>query len=266
MVRQLRKYGEVLVVTAESGLAYPIDVLARAAMMAIIIFVFTQLWMVTFQLSPRPSVAGFGLPQMVWYLVLTETVVMSCPRTFSKIDQEVKSGDLAYVLNRPYSYALFQYSTYMGTGCLALPINFAVGAALAFALAGPPPTPAIAWPAVVLAILLAMSLNFAVELGIGLLAFWFEDTYAFFWIYQKLVFTLGGLFLPLDLFPPALRQIAASLPFTSIAYGPAKLAASFDVERFLATVGTQFIWLAAIGAVAALLYSRGVRRLDVNGG
>lgn len=266
MTPKLRKYSQVLAVTAQSTLAYPIDVLARAGFMAVVIFVFIQLWAVTFQVSGRSSVAGFDLPRMIWYLVLTETIIMSCPRTFTRIDQDVKSGDLAYALNRPYNYALFQYATYMGNGLLALPVNFAVGAVLALALAGSPPIPALAWPAVVVASLLAMSLNFVVELGIGLLAFWFEDTYAFFWIYQKIVFTLGGLFLPLDLFPPVLRQVAANLPFTSISYAPAKLAAAFDVERFLDTVATQIFWLAVLAAVVTLIYRGGVRRVNVNGG
>src|SRR5262249_35255440 len=112
MGRALRKYLAVTGVTIQSGLAYPLGTFARAGLMAIVIFVFAQLWGTTFRLSGRTVVAGFDLPRMVWYLVLTETIVMSCPRLFSKIDQEVKGGELAYVLNRPYSYALFQYATY----------------------------------------------------------------------------------------------------------------------------------------------------------
>jgi len=114
--------------------------------------------------------------------------------------------------------------------------------------------------------LLAMSLNFVIELIIGLLAFWFEDTYAFFWIYQKIVFTLGGLFLPLDLFPNGLRQVAAALPFTSISYAPARLSAAFTAQLFAATAATQMGWLLVLGLLAGVVYSRAVRRLSVNGG
>ncbi|MBI2940708.1 MAG: ABC-2 family transporter protein [Chloroflexi bacterium] len=263
---RVRKYGEVVLVTAQNGLAYPVDTFARSGFMVVVIFVFVQLWTVTFELSGQQSIAGFDLPRMIWYLVLTETIVMSCPRLFSRIDQEVKEGDLAYALGRPYNYALFHYASYLGNALLALPLNFAVGAALAFALAGPPPLPAVAWPAVASAAFLAITLNFAVELAIGLLAFWFEDTYAFIWIYQKVVFTLGGLFLPLDLFPGALRRLAEVLPFSSIAYGPARLVAGFDTALWATTVATQLFWLAALVGLVALLYRRGVRRVNINGG
>jgi ABC-2 type transport system permease protein len=60
--------------------------------------------------------------------------------------------------------------------------------------------------------------------------------------------------------------VAAHLPFTSIAYGPARLAADFDVARFLGTVALQIFWLVVVGAVAALVYRGGIRRINVNGG
>ncbi|HEX5417885.1 MAG TPA: ABC-2 family transporter protein [Chloroflexota bacterium] len=266
MSRHLKKYLAVLSITAQSGLAYPLDTFARCGFMAMVLFVFAQLWTATFQLSGRPLVGGFDLPRMIWYLVLTETIIMSCPRVFTKIDQEVKNGDLAYTLNRPYNYALFQYAAYLGNAALVLPINFLVGGALAYLLAGPPRVPLAAWPAIALCAVLAISLNFVVELVIGLLAFWFEDTYAFFWIYQKTIFTLGGLFLPLDLFPETLRKIAENLPFTAIAYAPARLTARFDEGLFLSTLAEQLLWLLLLGGAAALIYRGGARRLNVNGG
>lgn len=266
MFQSASKYLAILSITAQSGLAYPLDTFARCGFMAMVIFVFAELWTTTFQLSGRALVGGFDLPRMIWYLVLTETIIMSCPRVFTKIDQEVKNGDLAYTLNRPYNYALFQYAAYLGNAALVLPINFLVGGILAYLLAGPPRVAPTAWPAIALCAVLAISLNFVVELVIGLLAFWFEDTYAFFWIYQKTVFTLGGLFLPLDLFPETLRRIAEKLPFTAIAYAPARLTASFDEGLFLNTLATQLIWLLILSGVAALIYRGGARRLNVNGG
>ncbi len=265
-MRALRKYREVLLVTIQSSLAYPLEAFSRAGFMAIVIFVFIQLWRFMFHVSPNASFAGYDLSRMIWYLVLTETIAMSSPRTFDKIDQEVKSGDLTYTLSRPYSYPLFHFAQYMGNVLLVLPVNFAVGAVLALSLAGPSHLSLAGWPVVALAALLAICLNFTVELTIGLLAFWFEDTYAFFWIYQKFNFTLGGLFLPLVLFPSGLRIIASKLPFSSIAYGPARLTAGFDAGLVFSTIGTQLFWLVLLGGVAALVYRGGISRLHINGG
>ncbi|MHB8575523.1 MAG: ABC transporter permease [Dehalococcoidia bacterium] len=265
-MRGLRKYGGVSLLTMQTSLAYPAEAFARSAFMAMIIFVFIQLWSATFKLSGHAAYGGFDLRRIVWYLVVTETVVMSSPRTFDKIDLEVKQGDLAYNLTRPYVYGLFHAAAYWGSVVLVLPVNFVVGGALAWATVGAPPVSAGIWPALLLTVLLAIALNFAVELAIGLTAFWFEDTNAFFWIYQKLTFTLGGLFLPLTLFPSWLRAIAERLPFSSIAYAPARLVAGADVGLVLGTVATQGLWLVALAGAASLIYRGGVRRLNVNGG
>jgi ABC-2 type transport system permease protein len=262
----LRKYRGVLLATVQTSLAYPVEAFARCGFMLILIFVFVQLWSVTFRTSGVSSVGGYDLPRMIWYLVLTETIVLSCPRLFDKIDTEVKGGELAYTLSRPYDYPLFHFAQYLGHVALVLPANFAIGAVLALALAGTPHLAPALWPVVALAVLLAICLNFLIELTIGLFAFWFEDTYAFFWIYQKLTFTLGGLFLPLSLFPSLLRRFAGWLPFSAIAYAPARLVAGFDAATAAGTLLTQAIWLFVLGGLVMLIYRGGIRRLNINGG
>src|SRR5579884_2056052 len=180
-MKHAQKYAGVMLLTVQTSLAYPLDAFARAGFMAVIMLVFIQLWTATFKLSGYSAYAGFDLRRIVWYLVITETVVLSCPRTFDKVDLEVKGGDIAYTLTRPYTYALFHAAGYFGNVLLTLPANFAVGAALAWIAVGPSPLGLAAWPALVATGLLAIALNFVVELVIGLLAFWFEDTYAFYW-------------------------------------------------------------------------------------
>ncbi len=192
-MRKLRTYTAVMLTTAQSWLAYPLEAFARTSFMLVVIFVFTQLWSVTFRVSGQSSIAGYDFRRMVWYLVFTETISMSVTRVFDVIDQQVKSGELAYTLAKPYSYPLFHFAQFMGGALLALPANFLAGAGLALLFAGPPPTNPAAWPVIALAVLLAICLHFAVGLSIGLLAFWFEDTNVFYWIYQKTTFVLGGL-------------------------------------------------------------------------
>src|SRR5579875_3095294 len=180
--RPLAKYVAVIDVTAQNALAYPLETFSHCGFMAVLIFVFIQLWRTTFLLSGRHSAGGYDLPRIVWYLVFTETVMVSAPRTFDKIDQEVKGGDLAYQLTRPYAYSLFHAAQYLGGVAVLAPANLLVGGALAWIAVRPPPIGAAVWPALAAAGLLALLLNFAAELAIGLLAFWFEDTFAFYWI------------------------------------------------------------------------------------
>jgi ABC-type glutathione transport system ATPase component len=63
-------------------------------------------------------------------------------------------------------------------------------------------------------ILLAMTLNFCVQGMIGLCAFITEDVQSFQIIYQKFLFILGGMLIPLDFFPGWLRDVSLILRST----------------------------------------------------
>jgi ABC-type uncharacterized transport system permease subunit len=61
----------------------------------------------------------------------------------------------------------------------------------------------------------------ALYLGIGLLAFWLQDVSPVYWVWQKLMFVLGGLMLPLDLYPSVVQRAAEFTPFPVLLAGPA---------------------------------------------
>jgi ABC-2 type transport system permease protein len=116
------------------------------------------------------------------------------------------------------------------------------------------------------AICLGLTLNFMCETAIGLLAFWFEDTVPFFWIYQKIMLTVGGTMLPLEFFPVWLAAIARLLPFAAAIYVPARLFVAFSWEGFFGLVALQGVWLALLGIGLALLFDHASRHVQVHGG
>jgi ABC-2 type transport system permease protein len=83
---------------------------------------------------------------------------------------------------------------------------------------------------------------------------------------QKLVFVVGGFFIPIDLYPPWLAGIARWLPFAFSAYWPASTMIGFSVRGFLTALAGAAAYVALIGGFAALLYSRGRRRVHAQGG
>ena len=137
-MRKLAKYSAVLTATALSSLMYPRDMLVPAAFMALVLFVFVQLWTVTYEQTGGGPIAGLTRGDLIWYLVFTETVVLSAPRIAQRIDEEVKSGGLALALLRPYNYVLYHLARYWGEAVLRLPLNFSVGATIALVASGLP--------------------------------------------------------------------------------------------------------------------------------
>jgi len=169
------------------------------------------------------------------------------------------------VLNKPYNFLLYQFSTSMGETVFRAVLNAVFGSIVMWLLAGPPPN-ALGFLFVIPAILGAWILNFCISVIIGLAAFVTEDISAFQWIYQKFAFVLGGLLIPLDFYPAWLQAIAKGLPFSSMVYGPARLFVSPTLAALARTLAMQLVWIAGLGLLTAWAYRRGVAVLTVNGG
>jgi energy-coupling factor transporter ATP-binding protein EcfA2 len=108
-------------------------------------------------------------------------------------------------------YPLYHLAGFWGETLVRVPINALVGGGVALVAVGWPHTS----PSAILATLLlgagAITLKGMFGVLIGLSAFWVEDTQPAEWIYNKFVLTIGGLFLPLELFPGWLATIARGL-------------------------------------------------------
>lgn len=264
-VGQLRKYWYIFQIQVLNSLAYPGELIGRSLMIIPFMWIFAQLWKVTFAAAGTEAINGLTLQDTLWYLVITETIELSRPRVGNNIADAVKDGSIAYVLNKPYNFLLYQFSTSMADTVFRAVMNAIFGGLIMWALVGPPPHPLgflIALPAVVG----AWVLNYCVAVLIGLAAFVAEDVNAFQWILQKLSFIFGGLLIPLDFYPAWLRSIADALPFSAMVYAPARLFVTPTLEGLLNTLGMQLVWIAALSLLTVLAYQRGVKSLTVNGG
>jgi ABC-2 type transport system permease protein len=114
--------------------------------------------------------------------------------------------------------------------------------------------------------LVAAALITALYLCIGLLAFWLEDISPVYWVWQKLAFILGGLMLPLDLYPHWVQGVAALTPFPAILGGPASFVLSSASPRPGWLALSLLFWCTATGYAAWWIFRRAASNLTVNGG
>jgi ABC-2 type transport system permease protein len=264
--RRVRKYIAVLQVSITSNLAYIAEVFFRALLLIVLVFILSQLWKTTFASRGVKTLSGFSIADMVWYLILAESIAMSLPALTRRIDQEVRSGQLAYLVGRPCNYVLYNFAQYLGERIVRFVMNLLVGIVLAFILVGMPHFTwmgMVAWPLVVF---LALCIDFVAYMTIGLLAFWTENTDSFSLIFSRLTLVLGGVLAPLEIFPQPLRSIAQALPFSTILYGPSRTLVHFEFDRFVALLGQQVLVLAVGGLILFAVYQVAIRRVNINGG
>lgn len=261
----MRKYIAIFQINLLNSLAYPAELVARSGMIWVFMWVFFQLWQVVFRASDATILNGLTLNDTVWYLLLGETLELGRPRLARVISEQVKNGSIAYLINKPYNFLLYQLANGLGESLPRMGMLFILGGALVWALAGPPPA-LWHWPVALIALIAAWLLHFCVNALIGLAAFVSEEVAPYEWIYQKLIFILGGMLIPLDFYPTWLQTVAKSLPFAYMMYGPARLFVEPSLAIFLQILLGQLIWLAVLGGIVAIAFSRGMRRLAINGG
>ena len=73
------KYIAVSRITLLTNLAYFTELLWRTVFMSLIIFIFSQLWAVIYSGTGAQSLGGLTYQQMIWYLVMTEAIVLARP-------------------------------------------------------------------------------------------------------------------------------------------------------------------------------------------
>lgn len=217
----------------------------------------------------RGRVGAFTRGDIItYYLVIGIAWYIIGGRINTQIARGIKDGTLAQHLLKPYAalsyYIVGEQTWKIVSLALALPVYLLLIVLFRHDLRLAPTPSRVALAA--LATLCAAAIFIALEVIIGLLAFWTTDTRNLFEVYDLLLYLASGELVPLALFPPWLTPALGALPF--------RYTFSFPVEVFLSKLDGQGLasgflwqigWLAALIGLARLLWVRGLRRYSAAG-
>lgn len=261
------KYLEIFKVSYSSSSVYLANLVFQSITVVFRVWIFTQLYKVTYSVAHSTDIGGLTIPMAVWSLTLVQGFQTATqPSLIRMIEEEVKSGSLAYSINRPYSYLLFHYFGFLGRTLPKLVTNLIIGAIATVILVG---FIQFTWMGLLLGVLLVFfgyTLDFAMQFIIGLSSFWVEDTSAFRWIYSKMFLIFGGAIVPLSLFPDAVRNIGELSPFAQLYYGASRIIVNFDSTLFERFFIAQLFWVALFMLIASFMFKKGVKNVSINGG
>lgn len=262
----MRKYLAVLWTDARQQTAYRGEFLLRGVMIAMFLFIFVWLWRALYTISGQGEIAGMRFPQVIWYLAMTETMILSGSRVFEEISEAVKSGDLAYTLVRPYSYLGFEVAHSLGGSLPRMGLNLVTAGVVVLAFVQRLETTAAGLAGFALLAAGGLLLDAMIAVLIGLGAFYLEEVKPLYWVYSKLLMSVGGMFVPLDMFPRWLQQVSSWLPFRLIIYAPARTFVAFDAGFLLRALAGQGLYLLLAAGLLWAVWRRGQRRLVTHGG
>ncbi len=262
-MKKIKKYFSIFNTSVQNNFMYFFNFLMGTAFFVFILFVMAQLWKTIY--TGKSMIEGLRFSQVIWYLIITETIVLSRSNFHNEINDTIKSGDLAYLLIRPYSFIGYHIFNSLGEIMPKLVAHLGVGLIVGLFLTGTMELNSY-FPLVLVTILLGSLVNFFLYMAISLTAFWTEDNTAFFFIYSKLIFFIGGMMIPIDFLPDWLQGVSKVLPFSYVTYWPARLAVAFDWQIYYKVLTGQVVYIGLIALLASWIYRQGVRQVNVNGG
>lgn len=274
--RDVHSYAIAASTSMRERLAYSGNFLGSMFTYALFIFVFSRVWASAY--AGATQIAGYTMSMAVWYFIIAEMPGFGFGRAFWNLSRDIKNGQIAYLLARPYDYIGYNLAEKFGGSLVEAGVILFEGILVGLALIGIPPLVqhgalGATWPLaeaarllfVVLSLLLAGLLNFFLQMAIAMTAFWLEENEAFFWIFQKFALIVGTL-IPIEFLPARAASIAVWMPFPYLSYAPARIAVAFSMSEASSLVMRQLVWVIMAFILAKIIFARGSRRLSLNGG
>ncbi len=227
------------------------------------LLIFSNLWQVATQRMGAPL---FDPTQLLWYIAFNEWIILSIPETATQMEQDLRSGKLAYLLPRPIPYLGAIFAEALGGLIVHLVVLgfvtfsftwFSVGH---FPLGLGPSLLSIGFG------LLAGIIGILFQMLIGLSAFWLQSIEPFEYIWEKLLFTLGGLILPLSIYPEWLQKIAYWSPSAALLGQRSALVIDFSWLKAFELFGILMTWCLIATLTLLWVYQKGLRILNIEGG
>lgn len=263
----MKKYLYIYKATLIENLSYIANVILGFINFFVMMFIFLNLWQYIYSDNSQ-IINGYTMQQMIWYVLITEVLWFGTRNKIltREISQDIKSGNIAYNINKPYNYVFYIIAKHLGEITMKFIMFVIVGIVIGVCFVGTIQNFNFAsTPLILIAVLLGILINSIMRIMISIFSFWIEDSSPFHWVYDKLILVLGTLF-PIEMFPKFLQPIIKFTPIYVVTYGPAKLIIDFSMQNFIQIFIAQIIYLAIIIFLVVFLYEKGVRKLNVNGG
>lgn len=263
----MRKYAVIYRSVLMENLQYAANIAMGFISYFVFIFVFIQLWDYIYE-DPGALIAGYTKEQMIWYVIITEMIAFGTgsATVTHQAAADIKSGNIAYLMNKPYHYTLYVLARYTGEWCIRLPMYAVLAVVIGTVMVAPLPGFRISvFFASIPVIALSAAIHGVFKLCISLISFWIEDSNPFQWIYSKIQIIIGTIF-PIEIFPESLHLLFKLAPIYTVCYGPAKLIIDFSTEKYFEILLAQVLYLTAGGGLMFFIYAKGVKKLYVNGG
>lgn len=257
----MHKYLEVIKIAYSLQLAYRGGMLIRCVRDIVTVLFFVLLWSALFRKTS--VIGGYTLPSIITYYIIARIIDQLYSYEPARLlSRDIRQGDLSNYLVKPWKYVLYLASYTFGRRFARTTFSFlAIG--LVFVLV----PQFVVLPSSILYLLyfiisavLSWVLLFEMIFVLGALSFWISETGGIRTAFEQMTLVLGGLWVPLDLFPKNVLYFLSYLPFKYFYFNLVQIyQGKISSSQITSGIWIQIIWMAAFGLLTAFLWKKGIK-------
>ena len=233
------------------------------------VFGFIRAYVLLALFRQRPHIGGFDAGDVLTYTFVTQGFLVPMAMFgWTEIEDRIRTGDIVTDLYRPVdfqTYWLAQDAGRAGYHAIFRGIPPVVAGSFVFALRLP--SPPADWALFAASCALGLLVSFGLRFLVNLTAFWLLDARGLGQLLATFNLLLGGVTLPIVLFPHWLEVTARTLPFASVAQLPVEMyLGKHHGADAVATLALQAVWAAVLLLAGRLALAVATRKVVIQGG
>lgn len=256
----MHKYYNIFIFNLKTELNFKIDYIASLFSFVVHILVFNYLW--EFILGSKIAFE-YSKNKLIWYVVVCELIAYTTSKSYRKISLMIKNGDVGAMLVKPINFLMYILSQEC-TSLVKLLFNGIFAIFFGILIAGRITITLSNATCFAISLVFSIFLQISIQIFIGTLAFITEENRAFYNIISKAMYLL--LFTPIEFFSSKVQTLLKFLPTTYIMYPSAKILVNFNFEKDIYLILGQVVSIICVWIVTILIYKKGVKDINVNGG
>lgn len=230
------------------------------------LFINVFLWKAVY--GGNAHIHGYDLSQMMTYFLLVFFIdcVSNARSIATELSETVRDGTISNFLLKPVGFLEYQFSMfaaekliYLTNICVPLLVflfllrRFLIFHALRVFL-------------FIISCTFALILNFLVYLIFGVLSVWIEEISSVLDLWTSLSFLLAGGAFPLNMLPGIGYHIISLLPFKYMMFTPINIYISdLSAVEMAEDLLAQVLWIAVMGSIFRILWSKAEKRFSGHG-
>ena len=247
----------------KEAIAYRAEYIISVLAIPLRFFVIVMIWTAVYSASSDQSIQGYSLANLITYFMISTFVFTANYDTVVQfLEQENRKGNFLVYLLKPMSFPWLDFLRKIANRAFAI-VSEIIPVTIIFIVFFSEYFVYGNIPGILLAVVFSFIMSYLIHLLVGILTFYLVHVRSVGWLVDFFIHFASGVFVPLDLLPPALIAVSDLLPFKYLVFVPTKIYLGDYVGlELLFQYAMQLLWTLILLGLVYVLWKKAIRHFS----